>query len=185
MVALKRPSLLSPARLLLLAAAAALVNAATSQSPPITAWVRTTWPAPPIVLEAVEHVSQEKSTDIFSILTHLIPTPLLATLPASEAYPALLSALSSPPSASARFLPHPASTALLKLSLAIHATAPRIQTHYQFYETAVLPAFVGTPGFEEGCEAWVDWYGVQGCGDDGFRVVAGVEGGNFDFEKIR
>ena len=48
-------------------------------------------------------------------------------------------------------------------SIAMHATTPKIQAHYQYYDTAVNQTDAGrTTG--QLCESWVEWRGKGFCG---------------------
>ena len=49
----------------------------------------------------------------------------------------------------------------LELALAVHSTAPRIEAHHQYYDTAVKSALAA--GLDSDCESWVDFGGKQYC----------------------
>jgi len=51
-----------------------------------------------------------------------------------------------------------------ELALAVHSTAPRIEAHHQYYDTAVKTDLVD--GAETDCETWVEFDGKQYCSPD-------------------
>lgn len=62
----------------------------------------------------------------------------------------------------------PEALSTLKLALSTRSAAPRIEAHYQYYDTAVKPQLQDS--FREGCEQWVALGGVKYCSaslDDG------------------
>lgn len=54
----------------------------------------------------------------------------------------------------------PESLSTFKLALSTRSAAPRIEAHYQYYQTGVEPTLQGN---QEGCDAWVVWQGQQHC----------------------
>lgn len=62
----------------------------------------------------------------------------------------------------------------LKLSLAMHITAPWIQAHYHLYNSTIVPDRSSRSGFNPDCGVWVDWYDHQICSVSELEaVVAG------------
>jgi UDP-glucose:glycoprotein glucosyltransferase len=59
-----------------------------------------------------------------------------------------------------------------QFALSVRSAAPRIEAHYQFYNTSVRPLLEDEQGDE--CETWVSFQGVQYCSpqmDDGHGQV--------------
>ncbi|KAJ3175024.1 hypothetical protein HDU87_006558 [Geranomyces variabilis] len=147
--------------------------AAGVQSQPLVATsLKTDWPAPPAILEAVEFISLGQPEAAFSYLSHLSSSGLLIRspqLPARHLYAAILGSLNSTGitsnNSSAAFLPNEHLLPLLKLALSTRNFAPRVQAHYRLYAEEVEPRFmIDKPGaFDETCDAWVDWHGSQAC----------------------
>lgn len=54
----------------------------------------------------------------------------------------------------------PESLSTLRLALSTRSAAPRIEAHYQYYQTGVEPTLQGN---QEGCDAWAVWQGQQHC----------------------
>ncbi|KAJ3023155.1 hypothetical protein HKX48_004096 [Thoreauomyces humboldtii] len=182
---------------------------AKAQSPAVLATLTTDWPAPPLLLEAIEYLGQERNVSIFEFLTYLDESNLLvrsAQQTPEHVYNSIVDALTdnldpvdqalgkfesmwaaheAPMDAGIaellegapvlqqnsewpRFLTS-SSMPFLKLALATHSNAPRVQSHYQLYATDIVPKFTSVKGkttgssFNTSCESWVDWYGSQIC----------------------
>ncbi|KAJ3174341.1 hypothetical protein HDU88_000309 [Geranomyces variabilis] len=139
----------------------------------VTTSLKTDWPAPPAILEAVEFISLGQPEAAFSYLSHLSSTGLLTRspqLPARDLYAEILGSLNSSDSSaalntSAAFLPSEHLLPLLKLALSTRSFAPRVQTHYRLYAEEVAPRFIAdkSGAFDETCDVWVDWHGSQAC----------------------
>lgn len=56
-------------------------------------------------------------------------------------------------------MPNPEALSTFKLALSLRSAAPRIEAHYQYYDTAVEPG-LGDP--KEGCDDWVLLKGSKG-----------------------
>ncbi|TPX66082.1 hypothetical protein SpCBS45565_g04732 [Spizellomyces sp. 'palustris'] len=160
------------ATVLLLFAAPATTNAQESSAPVITR-LKTERPAPPLILEAIEFVAQDRGAQAFDYISQLASTGVLSRSSAAdsnriynEIIGGLEEGLGKTPEDSQRksFLSSVASLSLLKLSLATRSSAPRIQAHYRFYTDNVLPAFQSQSAkFNQKCDVWLDWYGIQSC----------------------
>lgn len=61
-------------------------------------------------------------------------------------------------------LASPESLASFEYALAIHAAAPRVEAHYQFYNTAVEPIIKSRS--DDSCESWIHFNGHQFCTPD-------------------
>lgn len=58
------------------------------------------------------------------------------------------------------YIPIAESIATFKLALSTRSAAPRIEAHYQYYQTGVEPSLAKG---QDGCDAWVLWEGKQFC----------------------
>lgn len=54
----------------------------------------------------------------------------------------------------------PEALSTFKLALSMRTAAPRIEAHYQFYDTAVEPIFGAS---QEDCADWIQWEGKKHC----------------------
>lgn len=57
-------------------------------------------------------------------------------------------------------IPSAESLSTFKLALSTRSAAPRIEAHYQYYQTGVEPSLHGD---QEGCNTWILWDGQQYC----------------------
>lgn len=64
----------------------------------------------------------------------------------------------------------PETLSSFEFALSIHATAPRIEAHYQYYNSSIEPLLSTQSGGE--CESWAYFDGKQYCSPD----LAGAEG---------
>ncbi|KAJ3026274.1 UNVERIFIED_CONTAM: hypothetical protein HDU68_005940, partial [Siphonaria sp. JEL0065] len=107
--------------------------------PSINTWINTTFSAPPVYLEALEFLSSIKP--LFPLVSSLSKTGFeLETIQGNVKDDAL-------------------TKALLALSLASHATAPKIEAHYNYYNNVVKQRFV----VNADCACWAAWNGKQFC----------------------
>lgn len=58
-------------------------------------------------------------------------------------------------------MPDPAVLSSYKLALSLHASAPRIEAHYQYYHTAVEPKLLNEE--QASCPTWVAFGDKQYC----------------------
>ena len=59
------------------------------------------------------------------------------------------------------YLTDPNAFSSFELALSVHAAAPRIEAHYQFYNTSAEPSL--EKALDSGCETWVQLDGKQYC----------------------
>ncbi|KAI9032274.1 hypothetical protein DFJ74DRAFT_640813 [Hyaloraphidium curvatum] len=156
-------------RLLAAAALIALVCAApiAARSPPVRTRLRTAWPAPHVLLEALEYVASQNASAFFPMLGAAVAaTPL----PAGTEDLADLAVAIAEDNA---LLATGGAVALFRMSLALHTHAPAVQAYYHLYATTVVPALnASKAGFDASCSFWVAWQGRQHCSVDAFRQAA-------------
>jgi UDP-glucose:glycoprotein glucosyltransferase len=148
-------------------------------SPPVKVALRSSWPAPPFLVEVMyvctrcycvhfiyslysESVALDNSDAFFPLLdtlTNPASTPSLHELAPEAVHQAALSM-----AVSSGYLNEPGSLAAVQASLALHAATPKIEAFYQHY---------GDRSVE--CGSWVDWYGEVICDVERLAHVAGVE----------
>ena len=68
----------------------------------------------------------------------------------------------------------PESLSSFKLSLAVRSSAPRIQAHYQYYNTSVQQSLMGAQ--DAACPVWVHLEGKQYCSSLMERAQQDVDG---------
>ncbi|KAJ7057937.1 UDP-glucose:glycoprotein glucosyltransferase-domain-containing protein [Mycena amicta] len=133
-------------------------------SPPVKVTLKSAWPAPPLLLEIVETVSQENPDAFFPLLDR-VSDP--ANHPTNQPFSneavhqhALQLAVSN------GLLPEPGSLAVVEMNLGLHAATPKIEAFYQYYRTHA---------HDPNCGSWVEWYGEQVCDLEKLSHLAGLE----------
>ncbi|KAF9361740.1 hypothetical protein BGX26_012461 [Mortierella sp. AD094] len=160
--------------LAMVAIQAAMANVAPS--PPIQASIRTSWAAPPLLLEILEAVAVENKTSYYPLLRQLTETSFLESITSQkDLYDKSLEIIQSQ-----GFIPSQA-LSTLKWSLAMHTTAPWIEAHYHLYNSTIVPDRTSKSGFNPDCGVWVDWYDSQVCKVSELEAI--VAGGLGRFEK--
>ncbi|KAI9101192.1 UDP-glucose:glycoprotein glucosyltransferase-domain-containing protein [Phlyctochytrium arcticum] len=145
----------------------------SSISPPIEVSLKTGWRSPPLILEALEFIAEERSSLFFPTLERWIENGFLrTTLNVSEsvAYSALLNDLQVKEQHANGGALQPVEVSLLKLSLSTRALAPRVEAFYSFYENEALE--VGE-AFDTRCDTWAELNGLQFCQVE--KLVAAVQ----------
>ncbi|KAF8888622.1 UDP-glucose:glycoprotein glucosyltransferase-domain-containing protein [Infundibulicybe gibba] len=141
------------------------VGAATS--PPVQVSLRSSWPAPPFLVEIIETVSLENPDAFFPLLDlltdeNVLPYPNKMT-PEAMKQAALQVASSN------GLLAEPGALALIEMNLALHAATPKIEAFYHHYEGH------HHNGDGRKCGSWVDWYGEVVCDLQILAKRTGVE----------
>ncbi|KAI0948225.1 hypothetical protein AcW1_009797 [Taiwanofungus camphoratus] len=130
-----------------------------ASSPSVKVELRSSWPAPPFVLECIESISIEEPDAFFPLVDALTD---FETLPNSPPYsPEALYRHALETSISAGFLSEPDVYAVAEMGMALHAAAPKIEAFYQYYvdrHSARTSSSQAT-----NCGSWVDWYGQVIC----------------------
>jgi hypothetical protein len=75
-------------------------------------------------------------------------------------------------------LAKPEDISSFEYALSIHAAAPKIEAHYQFYNTAVEPTLKGRLDLD--CETWLHFNGQQYCDAD----LSSSSGSSVDQEYV-
>ncbi|KAJ7485860.1 glycosyltransferase family 24 protein [Mycena latifolia] len=134
-------------------------------SPPVKVTLRSSWPAPPPLLEFIETVSLE-NPDAFFPLVDRVTDP--DVFPPQELTAEAVHQFAMQMAAAGGFLSAPGALAAVEMSLALHAATPKIEA---FYHHAHTQAQMADPG----CGSWVDWYGEAVCDVQTLAQLAGVE----------
>ncbi|KAF8524348.1 UDP-glucose:Glycoprotein glucosyltransferase-domain-containing protein [Hysterangium stoloniferum] len=139
-------------------------------SPPVKVRLRSSWPAPNILLEILESAYMEHNDAFF---------PLLDILTSSELLPDQLASSSSQAiyDTSVRallqngYLSEPGAKDTFNLSLALHSTSPKIEAYYQYYRDRDLEHTPLADGetVDRCTGSWIEWKGRRVCSVDTFR----------------
>ncbi|KAF7345254.1 hypothetical protein MSAN_01902000 [Mycena sanguinolenta] len=142
------------------------VGVAGASSPPVKVTLKSSWPAPPLLLEIVETVSLENPDAFFPFVDRVTdPEILPSSQPLSQEAThqfALQVAVSN------KFLSEPGAIAAVEMNLGLHAATPKIEAFYNHYHTHAARA-------DPKCGSWVDWYGEAVCDVERLSHLAGIE----------
>ncbi|KAF9438604.1 hypothetical protein BGZ76_006503 [Entomortierella beljakovae] len=127
-------------------------------SPPIQVSIRTSWAAPPLLLEILEAVAVENKSSYYPLMRQLTDVDFLGSISSQkDLYDKSLEVIQSQGYISSQAL------STLKWSLAMHTSAPWIEAHYHLYNSTIVPDRTLKTGFNTECGVWVDWYDSQIC----------------------
>ncbi|TFK19735.1 hypothetical protein FA15DRAFT_759842 [Coprinopsis marcescibilis] len=154
-----------PLHSLFLAAYASLSVAASS--PPVQVSLRTSWPAPPVLIEILETVGLENPDAFFPFLDLITDPEVLHS--STSLSPEAIHQASLKVAVSKGLFAKPGSLSNVELQLALHAASPKIEAFYNYYTSYVNKTLACNGG------SWVDWYGEVVCDVDTLKKLAGTE----------
>ncbi|KAI3613174.1 glycoprotein glucosyltransferase [Moniliophthora roreri] len=147
---------------LLLVASTALA----ASHPPVEVSLRTSWSAPPFLVEVIETVALESPSSFFPFVD-AVTDPSTLELPQN-----------SPPEAIYRaslevavvngYIADVSAISAVEMNLALHAAVPKIEAFYHHYNTT-------NHGRQINCGSWVDWYGTIVCDVETLARLVRVE----------
>ena len=123
-------------------------------SPSVNVALRAAFPASPYLVELVEAAADEDPTVYYPILDRVADGYFDDASSDEQLYTKFLRLLKEE-----NLLSKPEALSSFQFGLSIHNSAPRIQAHYQYYETAVEPFLQGSAQ----CETWLQFQGKQHC----------------------
>ncbi|KAI1428978.1 UDP-glucose:glycoprotein glucosyltransferase [Xylaria sp. FL1777] len=109
--------------------------------------MKAAFPAPPYLIELLETAAGENATSYFPLLDRIAEGAFVDSTTDKALYERFLDILHQD-----GHLTTPESLSTFKLALSMRAAAPRIEAHYQYYDTAVTPSLGEA---EDNCEDWV------------------------------
>ncbi|KAF8069177.1 glycosyltransferase family 24 protein [Lyophyllum atratum] len=138
-----------------------------SASPPVKVSLRSSWPAPPPLIEVLETVALENPDAFFPLLDKFSDPDVLSSphrlTPEAMHQAALELATRN------GYLSEPGAVAAVEMHLALHAATPKIEAFYNDY----ADHHNNSKGSE--CGSWVDWYGEVVCDIEELVKLAGIE----------
>ncbi|CAG8465507.1 9724_t:CDS:10 [Cetraspora pellucida] len=154
-----------------------LIFISNAETPPVQAWLKTSWEAPYLILEIIESVAAENSSAYFSLIDEFLRRDLISSNIISDfdLYNQALDIIKS-----GQYLSVPTSLSFLEFALSLHTTAPAIQAYYHYYNATVVPStkdYIENHehlNFDPDCDVWVDWYGNQACSIEEFKKLTGI-----------
>ncbi|KAK7047284.1 killer toxin resistant protein [Paramarasmius palmivorus] len=141
-------------------------SAFAAPQPPVKVSLRTSWPAPPFLVEVIETVALESPSSFFPFID-TITTPGTFELFSNTA-PEAIYGSSLGVAVANSFLPDASALSSFEMNLALHAATPKIQAFYHHYHIA-------NQGRQIDCGSWVDWYGTIVCDVETLAHLARVE----------
>ncbi|KAJ7342428.1 glycosyltransferase family 24 protein [Mycena albidolilacea] len=148
-------------------AAACLAAGVAASSPPVKVTLKSSWPAPPLLLEIIETVALENPDGFFSFLDRVTDPDIF---PPSALTPEATHQYVLEVAVGGGWLGEPGAVAAVEMNLGLHAATPKIEAFYHHYLTH-------TNYSAHECEggSWVDWYGEAVCDVEKLARLAGVE----------
>jgi len=156
-------------------------------SPPVKVSLRSSWPAPPLLVEVL-YVSISYSSAIATIFNNFTNSETVS-LDNSDAFFPFLDRLTDPETLASPqtmtseaihqaalqiavthgFLSEPGSLAAVEMNLALHSATPKIEAFYHHYTDHLNVTR------DADCGSWVDWYGKVVCDVETLVDVAGKD----------
>ncbi|KAI1007724.1 UDP-glucose:glycoprotein glucosyltransferase [Podosphaera aphanis] len=133
-----------------------LLSSLVYSSPLINVELKTAFPSPPYLLELLETAAAENATSYFPLLDRIADGYFSNAETDKELYERFLQVLKDD-----GHLLDLESLSLYKLALSMRSSAPRIEAHYQYYDTAAEPSLIS--GLDAPCSAWTLYEGKQYC----------------------
>ncbi|KAI0002384.1 glycosyltransferase family 24 protein [Xylariaceae sp. FL0662B] len=132
-----------------------LIPSRVVAGPSVNVAMKAAFPAPPYLVELLETASGENSTSYFPLLDRIANGAFATAKTDKELYEKFLDILQQD-----GHIPSSEALSTFKLALAMRAAAPRIEAHYQYYDTAVMPSLGDA---RDDCAEWLILSGKQYC----------------------
>ncbi|KJR80062.1 UDP-glucose:glycoprotein glucosyltransferase [Sporothrix schenckii 1099-18] len=127
----------------------------TSAGPSIDVSMIAAFPSPPYLTELLETAAQENATSYFPILDRIADGYFGGAATDHDLYEKFLTLLTED-----GHISDGEALSTFKLALSLRSAAPRIEAHFQFYNTAVKGSVAGD---HTGCDQWILYDGAQHC----------------------
>ncbi|KAF3349751.1 hypothetical protein VD0002_g1513 [Verticillium dahliae] len=127
-----------------------------SAGPSVNVHMQAAFPAGPYLLELLETAAGENATSYFPILDRIASGHFKDSSTHKALYDDFLQLLQDD-----NHINSPDALSTFKLALSMRLSAPRIEAHYQYYDTAVATHVTG--GKQQDCEIWLQFAGSQYC----------------------
>ena len=132
-----------------------------------------------------ETAAEENSTSYFPLLDRIAEGRFLDCSSDQELYETFLQVIQDD-----GHITNPEILSSFQFALSIHSAAPRIEAHYQYYDTSVEPHLMVAQ--DAACPVWVHFNGKQYCSPsmdraqqdaDGLKYVWLIYNGNWNVDK--
>ncbi|KAI0535013.1 UDP-glucose:glycoprotein glucosyltransferase [Xylaria digitata] len=151
-----------------LLAAVCLGPSYVSASHSVHVAMKAAFPAPPYLIELLETAAGENATSFFPLLDRVAEGAFVESTTDKALYERFLKILQQD-----GHLATPEALSTFKLALSMRTAAPRIEAHYQYYDTAVTPSLGGA---KDNCDEWVLLNKEQYCSATLANPDGGVSG---------
>ncbi|CAK7208449.1 killer toxin resistant protein [Sporothrix bragantina] len=138
-----------------LLAALALQPSFTAAGPSIDVGMIAAFPSPPYLTELLETAAQENATSYFPILDRIAEGYFADASTDRDLYEKFLVLLEE-----GSHISSGEALSTFKLALSLRSAAPRVEAHFQFFNTAVAGSVSGD---QTGCGQWILYEGNQYC----------------------
>ncbi|KXJ89341.1 UDP-glucose:glyco protein glucosyltransferase [Microdochium bolleyi] len=129
--------------------------------------MKASFPTPPYLLELLETAAGEDANAYFPLLDEIAAGAFVGAETDKALYERFLEVL-----AKKNLVRGPEGLSTFKLALALRASAPRIEAHYQYYTTTVAPSVL-EGGLD--CDNWILFSGHAHCSSSLDRAGPGVK----------
>ncbi|KAI0189575.1 UDP-glucose:glycoprotein glucosyltransferase [Xylaria flabelliformis] len=130
-----------------LLAAVCLGPGYATAGPSVHVAMKAAFPAPPYLIELLETAAGENATSYFPLLDRIASGAFVKSTTDKALYDKFLEILQEDGHVNT-----PEALSTFKLSLSMRTAAPRIEAHYQYYDTAVTPSLGKA---RDDCDEWV------------------------------
>ncbi|KAJ5552181.1 hypothetical protein N7494_001559 [Penicillium frequentans] len=158
------------------AIAAVLPGWVANASPSVNVALQASFDASPYLVELLESAAEENSTSYFPLLDRIADGTFEEATTEKELYDRFLQVVHED-----GHLRTAEALSSFKLSLAVRSSAPRIQAHYQYYNTSVQHSLMVAQ--DAVCPVWVHSDGKQYCSSAMERAQQDVQG-NLDPREL-
>ncbi|KAF9870433.1 udp-glucose: glycoprotein glucosyltransferase [Colletotrichum karsti] len=124
--------------------------------PSVTVDMKAAFPSGPYLLELLETAASENATSYFPLLDRIASGHFGDSKTDKEVYDKFLQLLRDD-----GHIKTPDALSTFKLALSLRTAAPRVEAHYQYYQTAVEPKI--EPDAQDACQVWAELGGKQYC----------------------
>ncbi|KAL9079939.1 MAG: hypothetical protein Q9157_001231 [Trypethelium eluteriae] len=123
--------------------------------PAVDVKLKAAFDSPPFLVELLETAAEENATSYFPILDRIADGYFDKSTTDEELYKSFAELVKDE-----GYLADSETFSSFELALSVHAAAPRIQAHYQFYDTSAEPSLHHE---SQRCEIWIQSGGKQYC----------------------
>nr|KAK5437245.1 killer toxin resistant protein [Exophiala xenobiotica] len=134
----------------------AVLSTFVNASPSINVALETSFSAAPYLVELLETAALENSSSYFPLLDRVADGTFVDLQTEQELYNKFIDVLQHD-----GHLSNPEALSSFKFALALHAAAPRVEAHFQYYNASVRPHLMAAQ--DAACPVWVYLDGQQYC----------------------